>query len=117
MVALRAKPGKVVTQLAYARQGIITPEMEFIAIRENLGREILGARAPRPHRSAPRRTACHAQRFALPPSAAPNHSAIGNRQLAIEITPEFVRSEVARGRAIIPANINHPGIRADDHRP
>jgi len=59
--ALVAKPGKVVTQLHYARQGVITPEMEFIAIREGL-------------------------------------------------EPEFVRSEVARGRAIIPANINHPEI-------
>src|SRR6266404_3518523 len=57
--SLRAKPGKIVTQLHYARQGIVTPEMEYIALREGL-------------------------------------------------QPEFVRSEVARGRAIIPANINHP---------
>jgi phosphomethylpyrimidine synthase len=83
---LRASAGHAVTQLWYARQGVITPEMEYIAIRENLGRSLdtsngngsqhpgepFGARMPR------------------------------------EITPEFVRSEVARGRAIIPANVNHP---------
>ncbi len=87
---LRAKPGKIVTQLHYARQGVITPEMEFIAIRENLGREGKGPQ---------------------------HHKTIGPRNLGGEsfgaripeaITPEFVRSEVARGRAIIPANINHP---------
>ena len=80
--ALRAKPGKIVTQLHYARQGVITPEMEFIAIRENLGRE----------RSA-RRTSM-GQAFGA--------------QIPDHITSEFVRDEVARGRAIIPANINHP---------
>jgi phosphomethylpyrimidine synthase len=95
---LRAKPGSCVTQLAYARRGIITPEMEFIAIREN------GSRA---------------SRIADPASPiARNHLAfahagsepIENRKSKIEnpITPEFVRAEVARGRAIIPANINHP---------
>jgi phosphomethylpyrimidine synthase len=67
---LRAKAGRNVSQLHYARQGLVTPEMEFIAIRENLGREAA--------------------------------------ELKSRITPEFVRSEVARGRAIIPANINHP---------
>ncbi len=67
---LRAKAGRNVTQMHYARQGLVTPEMEFIAIRENLGREAAGIRS--------------------------------------RITPEFVRDEVARGRAIIPANINHP---------
>ena len=85
----RAKPGKNVSQMHYARQGIITPEMEYIAIRENMswqqareqgvldqqhGGESFGASIPD------------------------------------EITPEFVRSEVARGRAIIPANINHPEV-------
>ncbi|HSA11471.1 MAG TPA: phosphomethylpyrimidine synthase ThiC [Candidatus Paceibacterota bacterium] len=75
---LRAKAGQAVTQMHYARQGIITPEMEFIAIRENLGRA--------PHAT---RNTHHAT-------------------LPSFITPEFVRSEVARGRAIIPANINHP---------
>ena len=67
---LRAKAGQNVSQMHYAKQGIVTPEMEFIAIRENLGRE-----------------------------------AAGNKS---RITPEFVRDEVARGRAVIPANINHP---------
>ena len=66
---LRAKTGLNVSQMHYARKGIVTPEMEFIAIRENLGREASGRRP---------------------------------------ITPEFVRDEVAAGRAIIPANINHP---------
>ncbi len=87
--AFRAIPGKVVTQLHYARQGIITPEMEFIAIRENLGREELQARNTQ-----------HATR------------SLGGESFGAsipdEITPEFVRSEIARGRAIIPANINHP---------
>ena len=83
---LRAKPGKVVTQLHYARQGMITPEMEFIAIRENLGREETVTRGT------------------LPASAAQSFGAC----IPGFITPEFVRSEVARGRAIIPANINHP---------
>ncbi len=66
----RAKEGKEITQMYYARQGIITPEMEYVAIRENLQNEQLG--------------------------------------IASHITPEFVRNEVACGRAIIPANINHP---------
>ncbi len=83
---LRAKAGKAVTQLAYARQGIITPEMEFIAIRENLGRE--GARAASSERNA-------------------SGEAFGAK-IPSHISPEFVRDEVARGRAIIPANINHP---------
>ena len=86
---LRAKPGKAVTQLHYARQGIITPEMEFIAIRENLGRE---QHAPRTTHHAPRNLGGQSFGAAIPAF----------------ITPEFVRSEVARGRAIIPANINHP---------
>jgi phosphomethylpyrimidine synthase len=83
---LRAKPGSVVTQLHYARQGIITPEMEFIAIRENLAREQKAlAQSPR---------SLGAQSFGA--------------SIPDQITAEFVRSEVARGRAIIPANINHP---------
>ena len=69
---LRAKAGKNVSQMHYARKGIITPEMEFIAIRENLGMAVASIKS--------------------------------------RITPEFVRDEVARGRAIIPANINHPEI-------
>jgi phosphomethylpyrimidine synthase len=67
---MRAKAGRNVSQMHYAKQGIVTPEMEFIAIRENLGRAAAGLKS--------------------------------------RITPEFVRDEVARGRAIIPANINHP---------
>jgi phosphomethylpyrimidine synthase len=78
----RAKVGKNVTQLAYARAGIITPEMEYIATRENLGRErmLSGMKAK-------------GESFG---ASIPDH-----------VTPEFVRDEVARGRAIIPANINH----------
>ena len=66
----RALPGKSVTQMAYAKRGIITPEMEYVAIRENMNCEELGIKT--------------------------------------HITPEFVREEVATGRAVIPANINHP---------
>lgn len=68
----KAKPGKEITQMAYAKAGIITAEMEYVAIRENLN----------------------------------------NKELGIEsyITPEFVRNEIAAGRAIIPANINHPEV-------
>ncbi|MBO4955093.1 MAG: phosphomethylpyrimidine synthase ThiC [Muribaculaceae bacterium] len=65
-----AKPGKEITQMALARQGIITPEMEYVAIRENMNAEAIG--------------------------------------IETHITPEFVRDEIAAGRAIIPANINHP---------
>ena len=80
----RAKPGRNVTQLHYARQGIVTPEMEYIAVRENLVR---ANPEYRPHQHP-------GQSFgaSTPP----------------EITPEFVRDEVAAGRAIIPNNINHP---------
>ncbi len=91
---LRAKPGCRPTQLAYARQGKVTPEMEYIAIRENLRlqRAIEEAKLPR-----------HALGFQ---HAGHSHGAAIPR----EITPEFVRDEVARGRAIIPANINHPEL-------
>ena len=95
----RAKAGKNVTQMHYARQGIITPEMEFIAIRENLRRkeylESLKASGPNGARLAELIGRQHrGQSFG---AAIPE-----------EITAEFVRSEVARGRAIIPNNINHP---------
>jgi len=76
---LRAKAGVAVTQLEYARRGIITPEMEYVAIRENMRRDALGIR--------------DGQDFG---AAIPDF-----------VTPEFVRQEIARGRAIIPANINH----------
>src|SRR5215467_9354454 len=88
----RGAEGAAVTQLAYARRGIVTPEMEFIAIRENLGRE-QAFEAARDDRSNVRFQ--HAG------------ESFGAR-IPDYITPEFVRDEVARGRAIIPANINHP---------
>jgi phosphomethylpyrimidine synthase len=95
---LRAKRGNCVTQLAYARAGIITPEMEFIAIRENGN---LASRISDPTS----RTARNDLAFSHPGS-----EPIENRKSKVEnpITPEFVRAEIARGRAIIPANINHP---------
>jgi len=95
--ALRAKPGKAVTQLAYARQGTITPEMEFIAIRESgTGFQPVNSNN-------------HSQDGCVTNSLAHQHAgeAFG-ANIRREITPEFVRDEVARGRAIIPANINHP---------
>jgi phosphomethylpyrimidine synthase len=110
--SLRARAGSAVTQLAYARRGIITSEMEFIAIRENLGRDPVAAASHR--RNGEDR---HSESAAIKEFARNDlrfrHSGsepIGNWQSAIgnPITPEFVRSEVARGRAIIPANINHP---------
>ena len=96
---LRAKAGKNVSQMHYARQGIITPEMEYVAIRENNNRnayiESLKSSGPQGAKLAALMTRQHpGQNFG---AAIPN-----------EITPEFVRSEVARGRAVIPANINHP---------
>ena len=95
---LRASAGKVVTQLAYARQGIITPEMEFIAIRESGN-----ARGPQAA-SLSREAASFAANDLR--HQHPGHSF--GAAIPKEITPEFVRAEVARGRAIIPANINHP---------
>jgi phosphomethylpyrimidine synthase len=87
----KAANGAAVTQLAYARRGIITPEMEFIAIRENLGRQ-------QAFEQAPERNDVRFQ-----------HSGESfGAGIPKFITPEFVRDEVARGRAIIPANINHP---------
>ncbi len=83
---LRARDGKAVTQLAYARAGIVTPEMEFVAIRENLGRK--------------------AMRDASLPT--PRDGESFGAHIPDFVTPEFVRQEVASGRAIIPANINHP---------
>ena len=79
---LRARPGTVVTQMAYARAGIVTPEMEYVAVRENLGR------------TAALEQARDGESFGA--------------GIPDIITPEFVRDEVARGRAIIPSNINHP---------
>jgi len=81
----RARAGHNVTQMHYARRGLVTPEMEFIAIRENQRMELFAEALRRQHPG---------QGFGA--------------RMPREITPEFVREEVARGRAIIPANINHP---------
>ena len=95
---LCAAKGKTVTQLQYAKQGIITPEMEFIAIRENMKLQSLS------------------REIEMSPNEVRNsllHQHEGESfgaSIPKEITPEFVRSEVARGRAIIPANINHPEL-------
>ncbi len=83
----RAKAGANVTQMHYARQGIVTPEMEYVAIRENLRLELYRDYLAQQHPG---------QSFGA--------------SLPEAITPEFVRDEVARGRAIIPANINHPEL-------
>ena len=95
----RAIAGKNVTQMHYARQGIITPEMEYIAIRENLRRkeyiESLKTSGPNGAKLAELMGRQH-----------PGQSY--GAAIPAEITPEFVRSEIARGRAIIPNNINHP---------
>ena len=80
---LRAKPGMNVSQMHYARRGIVTPEMEYVAIRENLLRANAREAGPRDGES-------------------------WGATIPDQITPEFVRDEVARGRAIIPSNINHP---------
>jgi phosphomethylpyrimidine synthase len=84
----RARPGRTVTQMHYARKGIVTPEMEFVAIREGLLRETLadaGLRAQHPGESF-------------------------GAAIPREVTPEFVMGEIARGRAILPANVNHPEL-------
>ena len=91
----RAKEGKNVTQLHYARQGIVTPEMEFIAIRENQRRQALSAK--------------YSGTEEVERILGHQHPGQGfGARLPEEITPEFVRAEVAAGRAIIPCNINHP---------
>ena len=97
----RALAGKNVTQMHYARRGIITPEMEFVAIRENMRRqqylEELKASGPMGERMAEMMGRQHpGQSFGA--------------SIPAEITAEFVREEIARGRAIIPANINHPEV-------
>jgi phosphomethylpyrimidine synthase len=97
----RALAGKNVSQMHYARQGIITPEMEYVAIRENMRRreylDELKDSGPMGNRLAELMGRQHpGQSFGA--------------SIPAEITPEFVRSEIARGRAIIPANINHPEI-------
>ncbi|MBP0598430.1 phosphomethylpyrimidine synthase ThiC [Herbaspirillum sp. LeCh32-8] len=97
----RAKAGGNVSQMHYARRGIVTPEMEFVAIRENM-----------------RRKEYLEQLKASGPMGAKLSDLMGRQHpgqsfgaaIPAEITPEFVRDEIARGRAIIPANINHPEI-------
>ena len=99
---LRASAGHPVTQLWYARQGISTPEMEFIAVRENLGRDKI-------RNSKDSFDIRHSTFGIARNDLAHQHSGNSFRaSIPDEITPEFVRSELARGRAIIPANINHP---------
>ena len=104
---LRAKPGQGVTQLAYARAGVITPEMEFIAIRENMGRaQLADLSGDRVRNDLSKQ---HAGSSQLPGSAySPSIFRRFPQRIPAEITAEFVRSEVAAGRAIIPSNINHP---------
>ncbi|MGB4926118.1 MAG: phosphomethylpyrimidine synthase ThiC, partial [Giesbergeria sp.] len=89
---LRARSGANVTQMHYARKGIVTPEMEYVALRENGKREWMVQY---------QQDAAREQRLAGNPMGA---------MIPKIITPEFVRDEVARGRAIIPANINHPEV-------
>jgi len=93
----RARDGRNVSQMHYARKGIITPEMEFIAIRENQARELA-------QRQAEKKGNGHAQLVQQHPGNSWGAS------IPPVITPEFVRDEVARGRAIIPSNINHPEL-------
>jgi phosphomethylpyrimidine synthase len=79
---LRARAGQCVTQMAYAKRGMITPEMEFVAIRENLRREMIA-------------------------DLIVDDGETFGAELPREVTPEFIRDEIARGRAVLPANINH----------
>jgi phosphomethylpyrimidine synthase len=121
---LRAKAGACVTQLEYARRGIITPEMEFVAIRENLRRgsappacglrqaqaDEEGSHAGEGGRHAEpveARRRAHAGEGVGGPSSPPRDGESFGASIPDFVTPEFVRSEIARGRAIIPANINH----------
>ena len=118
---LRAKAGKVVTQLQYARAGIITPEMEFIALRENMGRarisdmanDIVRNQLDKQHAGSQQLSSGDASspksgRDALVADYTPSVFRKFPQRIPKEITPEFVRDEVAAGRAIIPNNINHP---------
>src|SRR5204863_74938 len=104
---LRAKAGKVVTQLAYARAGIITPEMEFIAIRENMGRAKIAEMSKDNVRNDLDKQHAGSSQLGKSPYTPSIFSRFPQR-IPAQITPEFVRDEVAAGRAIIPNNINHP---------
>src|SRR6185437_633668 len=120
---LRAKAGKVVTQLAYARAGLITPEMEFIAIRENMGRAKIAEMANDIVRNDLNKQHAGSAQFSgsarvsradegVSPSSSFTPSVFSRfpQRIPQQITAEFVRSEVAAGRAIIPSNINHPEL-------
>lgn len=103
----RAAPGQNVSQMHYARKGVVTPEMEFVAIRENMGRqeafEAVYQKSEHTDGLLP-----HAQAATM---QSPNHQHPGQPRGATIprfITPEFVRDEIAAGRALLPANINHP---------
>ena len=106
---LRASAGHPVTQLWYARQGVITPEMEFIAIRENMRRAAIADLTHDLVRSDLNKQ--HPGSSQRPESEyTPGIFRRFPQRIPAEITAEFVRSEVAAGRAIIPANINHPEL-------
>ncbi|MFL6285619.1 MAG: phosphomethylpyrimidine synthase ThiC [Pyrinomonadaceae bacterium] len=94
---LRARTGACVTQMHYAKRGMVTPEMEFVALRENMGREAALHANIASHARDDRSSLFHQHRGESFGASLPEF-----------VTPEFVRSEVARGRAIIPANVNHP---------
>src|SRR5436190_16697883 len=115
---LRARKGSCVTQMHYAKRGIITPEMEFIAIRENLGRFLECGDSSPLYKAATTGAPGAAAALGWSPRSTPN---VGRDSLNHQhrgqsfgaaipeyVTSEFVRDEVARGRAIIPANVNHP---------
>jgi phosphomethylpyrimidine synthase len=106
---LRAGKGLPVTQLWYARQGIITPEMEFIAIRENMGRAKMADLAKDIVRNDLDKQHAGSSQHAGSPYT-PSVFRKFPQRIPKEITPEFVRAEVATGRAIIPSNINHPEL-------
>ncbi len=124
LTAQRRKPlrstGKPVSQLHYARQGIITPEMEFIAIRENLKISNLKSQISnlrddivrndllKQHKGSAQESSIHDPQSTISNPYTPNIFRRFPQRIPAEITPEFVRSEVAAGRAIIPLNINHP---------
>ena len=115
---LRASAGHPVSQLWYARQGIITPEMEFIAIRENLkiancqlaiadlSEDIQRDDLAKQHAGSAQSSSLDIRHSSFTPSVFQRFP----QRIPTEITPEFVRAEVAAGRAIIPANINHPEL-------
>ena len=122
---LRAAMGTPVTQLHYARQGIVTPEMEFIAIRENMRLQQIGDRGSKigdlrddivrndlnkQHKGSAQESSIQDPQSTIHNPYTPSIFRRFPQRIPAGITPEFVRSEVAAGRAIIPANINHPEL-------